>query len=42
MKTKMSPVHADGWRLRKNKQPQKKTSSLVKEMLTKKNMILFN
>jgi hypothetical protein len=25
MKTKMSPVHADGWCLRKNKQPQKKS-----------------
>jgi hypothetical protein len=29
MKTKMSPVHADGWCLRKNKQPQKKGSSSV-------------
>jgi len=27
--TKMSPVHADGWRLRKNKQPQKIASSSV-------------
>ncbi len=25
MKTKMSPIHADGWRLRKNKLPQKKS-----------------